>query len=102
MCWAKDEASGRRTAHQFWPNAGVPGQLSQDLPTWTHFEQAVEHVSEDISTKAVTCGPDVSAYVKAADEFADAGFDHVYFHQIGPDQDGFLTFWDQELRDALE
>jgi coenzyme F420-dependent glucose-6-phosphate dehydrogenase len=101
VCWAPDEASARRTAHEIWPNAGVPGQLSQDLPTWTHFEQAVEHVTEDIATKSVTCGPDAGAYVKAAREFTDAGFDHVYFHQIGPDQEGFLTFWDNELRDAL-
>ncbi len=102
VCWAKDEEAGRRTAHEIWPNAGVPGQLSQDLPTWTHFEQASEHVTEEISTKSVTCGPDVSVYVKAVGEFTDAGFDHVYFHQIGPDQDGFLSFWDDELRDALK
>ena len=31
----------------------------------------------------------------------DAGADHVYFHQIGPDQEGFLDVWDRELRDAL-
>jgi G6PDH family F420-dependent oxidoreductase len=102
VCWAEDEATARRTAHRIWPNAGVPGQLSQDLPTWTHFEQASEHVTEEIATKAVTCGPDVGAYVKAAREYVDAGYDHLYFHQIGPDQDGFLEFWDRELREALE
>ena len=37
-----------------WPNAAVPGQLSQDLPTWTHFEQATEIVTEDDAT---TIGP---------------------------------------------
>ena len=31
-----------KTAHRIWPNTGVPGQLSQDLPTPAHFEQAVE------------------------------------------------------------
>ena len=29
--------------------------------------------------------------------FADAGYDHVYFHQIGPDQEGFLRFAEREL-----
>ena len=24
--------------------------------------------------------------------YLDAGFDHVYLHQVGPDQDGFLRF----------
>lgn len=31
----------------------------------------------------------------------DAGFDHLYFHQIGPDQHGFIDFWHDELRPAL-
>ena len=29
--------------------------------------------------------------------FVDAGHDHVYLHQIGPDQDGFLRFAEREL-----
>ncbi len=31
----------------------------------------------------------------------DAGIDHVYFHQIGPDQEGFCSFWEDELRPVL-
>ena len=27
----------------------------------------------------------------------DAGFDHVYVHRVGPDQDGFLRFAEREL-----
>src|SRR2546429_390867 len=38
LCWAEDVAAARKTVHEVWPNGGIPGQLSQDLPTWTHFE----------------------------------------------------------------
>ncbi len=34
-------------------------------------------------------------------KFGDAGYDHLYFHQIGDDQEGFLGYWDSELRDAV-
>jgi len=34
-------------------------------------------------------------------EFDDAGFTHVYLQQVGPDQAGFLGFWEGELRPAL-
>ena len=27
----------------------------------------------------------------------DAGFDHVYVHQIGPDQAGFINFYQREI-----
>ena len=31
-------------------------------------------------------------------EFADAGYSHVYVHQVGPDQDGFFAFYEREVR----
>ena len=47
--------------------------------------------------EAVVCGPDPARYRNEIDGFADAGFDHVYIHQVGPDQDGFLRFARSEL-----
>jgi hypothetical protein len=38
VCWAEDAAEARKTVNHVWPNSGIRGQLSQDLPTWTHFE----------------------------------------------------------------
>jgi coenzyme F420-dependent glucose-6-phosphate dehydrogenase len=101
VCWAADEASARRTVHEIWPNGGIPGQLAQDLPTWTHFEQAAQLVTEDVAVSSVPCGPEVGPIVDSVRQFADAGYDHLYFHQVGPDQAGFLRFWTEELRDAL-
>ena len=40
--------------------------------------------------------------MKAIREFVDAGYDHVYFHQAVPDQEGFLRFAERELLPALE
>jgi coenzyme F420-dependent glucose-6-phosphate dehydrogenase len=101
MCWARDEAQARRTVHEIWPNAGIPGQLSQDLPTWTHFEQAADLVTEDIATASIPCGPDVEPVIESVRQYLDAGYDHLYFHQIGPDQEGFLEFWSDSLQPAL-
>jgi coenzyme F420-dependent glucose-6-phosphate dehydrogenase len=101
LCWAADEASARRTVHEIWPTSAVPGQLSQDLPTWTHFEEAVTLVTEEQATESVPCGPDPEPVVESVRKFAEAGYDHVHLHQIGPDQDGFLRFWSDELRPAL-
>jgi G6PDH family F420-dependent oxidoreductase len=102
VCWAASEEAARRTVFETWPNTAVPGQLSQDLPTWTHFEQATQIVTEDDATKSVPCGPDiVDDVVKSVHEYVEAGYDHLYFHQIGEDQDGFFRFWESELRGAL-
>lgn len=102
VCWSTDAETARKTVHRVWPNGGVPGQLSQDLPTWTHFEQAAEMVTEEDATKSTPCGPDIlDELVDSVREYELAGYDHLYFHQVGPDQDGFFDFWREELRPAL-
>ena len=97
VCWAEDEAEARRTAHRIWPNAGIPGELSQELPLPRHFEQAAENVTEETIAEALVVGPDTDRYLEAIKEFEQAGYDHVYLHQVGPDQDGFLRFAGREL-----
>lgn len=101
LCVADDEAMARKTVHEIWPNGGIPGQLAQDLPTWTHFEMAAQNVSEEDATESVPCGTDVGRIVESAKEYLDAGYDHLYFHQIGPDQDRFFAFWESDLAPAL-
>ena len=97
VCWAESEAEARRTVHEYWPNTGLPGELGQELSTPIHFEQATELVTEERAVEHVPCGPDPERYVETIEQFDDAGFDHVYFHQVGPDQEGFFRFFEEEV-----
>ena len=97
VCFAEDEAEAKRTAYEWWPNAGITGDLSQELALPRHFEDAAEMVNEDEVAETIVCGPDPERYFEQIDNFADAGFDHVYLHQVGPDQDGFFRFGQEEL-----
>jgi G6PDH family F420-dependent oxidoreductase len=101
VCWAADEGDARKLAYELWPTSGIPGQLHQDLPTPAHFEQAASMVSEEAANKGTPCGPDPECYAAAVREYADAGFDEIALTQIGPDQEGFFRFYEQELRDQL-
>jgi hypothetical protein len=50
----------------------------------------------------VPCGPDLVDDLRdSVRSYVDAGYDHVYFHQIGDDQEGFFHYWERELRDVL-
>jgi coenzyme F420-dependent glucose-6-phosphate dehydrogenase len=97
VCFAESEEEARRTAHAWWPNAGITGDLSQELALPRHFEDAAEMVEEDDVAKKVVCGSDPEKYFEQIEQYADAGFDHVYLHQVGPDQDGFFQFAREEL-----
>jgi hypothetical protein len=89
------------TAHRIWRNSVVPGQLSQDLPTPHHFGQATEIVTKEMVAESMVCGPDPDALIAEATEMIDAGVDHLYFHQIGADQDVFFDAWQRDIGPAL-
>jgi coenzyme F420-dependent glucose-6-phosphate dehydrogenase len=97
VCYAQDEAEARRTAFEWWPNAAIKGELSQELPTPKFFEQAAKMVTEDDVAEVIICGPDPQKHIDKINEFVDAGFDHVYVHQVGPDQEGFIRFYEREV-----
>jgi G6PDH family F420-dependent oxidoreductase len=97
VCWARDEATARKTALEIWPNAGLSGELSQELPTPAHFQQAVKLVTEEVIAESVICGPDARRHIEKIQKFIDAGYDHIYIHQVGPDQEGFLDFYRREV-----
>jgi len=97
VCWAADEHAARRTALAYWPTAALRGDLSQELPLPRHFEQATRLAGEDDVAERVLCSPDPARHVAKIREFVDAGFTHVYVHQVGPDQEGFLRFYEREV-----
>jgi G6PDH family F420-dependent oxidoreductase len=45
VCYAESEEQAVRTAHEWWPNAALGGELGQELPLPRHFQQAAETVT---------------------------------------------------------
>lgn len=101
VCWAPSAEDALATVARRWPVAGVEGQLSQDLPTPMHFEQAVQMVERRTLAELVPCGPDPEPVIERATAMLEAGVDHLYFHQVGADQQGFCRFWREQLAPSL-
>lgn len=101
VCWAPTEEEARKTALKIWPNGGLKGPLGQELALPQHFEQASQMVTEDDIAKEVVCGPDPQKHIEKIQKYVDAGFDHVYMHQVGPDQEGFFRFYEREVLPKL-
>ena len=97
VCWATSEAKARRTAFEWWPTAALHGEVSQELPNPSQFTDLAKSVTEDQVADVVLCSPDADQHLERIDEYTKAGYDHVYIHQIGPDQDGFLDFAAREV-----
>jgi coenzyme F420-dependent glucose-6-phosphate dehydrogenase len=97
VCWAATETLARTVAHEWWPTAGVPGELHTELALPRHFEQVASLLDEGTVTKGIVCGPDPELHLSKIREYFDAGYDYVYVHQVGPDQEGFFRFYEKEI-----
>ncbi len=101
VCWDNDEQRAEELVHQLWPTECIPGQASQELPMPSHFEQLASLVTERMVADQVPCGPDPERHVQAVSEFVETGFDEIYISQIGTDLNGFIGFYERELRPRL-
>jgi G6PDH family F420-dependent oxidoreductase len=102
VCYADDRDQAVQTAFEQWPNAALGGELGQELPLPRNYGDAAETLTPDQVAEQVVCGPDPDEHRKAIDEFERAGFDRVYVHQVGRDQETFFGFYEREILPALE
>ena len=61
------------------------------------FEEIVKNVRPEDVQESVLCSADPAEHLEKIREFADAGFDHVYVHQVGPEQGAFFRFYEKEV-----
>lgn len=97
VCYGEDVQRARQTAHRMWPNAGIPGNVNWEVKTVEHFDQLVENVTEEQVAQSIICGPDPAPVLEKIQAFVDAGFDHVYIHQVGHDQEAFFDWASREI-----
>jgi coenzyme F420-dependent glucose-6-phosphate dehydrogenase len=100
-CWAESADEGARIAREVWPNAALSGDLGYELPLPLHYEQATADLTPADLAEAIPVGSDPERWLEDIREYERAGYTHIYFHQIGRDQEGFLRFWKEELAPRL-
>lgn len=97
VCWAESDEKARSTAAEWWPNSALPGQLTQELPTPRHFEEATSALSEEDVADSYVCSSDPDDHIASIEAYVEVGFDNVYVHQTGPDQEGFIDVYEREV-----
>jgi G6PDH family F420-dependent oxidoreductase len=101
LSWARDEAQAVRVAKERFSFGTLGWKVMPELPTPASFEAAVASVRDEDIVKKIACGPDPERHIAAIRKYADAGFDHLVLLGVGPDQEGFLRFWKEELAPRL-
>ena len=97
VAYAPTREEGWAHAHRLWPNAGLPGEMAQILPTPEHFEQASQLVTEEMTRDSVVAGADPSDHLEQVQEYADAGYDELYIANMGPHYREMIAFYGEQV-----
>lgn len=97
VAFAPTREEGWDHAHRLWPNAGLPGEMAQILPTPEHFEQATELVTMESTRDSVVAGNDPADHLRQIQEYADAGYDELYLANMGPHALDMIEFYGSEV-----
>jgi G6PDH family F420-dependent oxidoreductase len=106
VCWSTDREAAIDTAHELWRTSGVPGELSQVLPSPVHFGQVADLVTREMTAGSAAFGDDVQEHLDAFAPYREAGFDELYVSQMGGAREqtsarGFFDFYASEVLPAL-
>lgn len=99
--WAPDRDEARSEIHRLWPNSGLPGELSQELRTPVHFEQACAMVDEEAAAGSMPAGPDPEEHAESLRSYLDAGADQIFIQHIGDGQIEMLEAYRDEVLPRL-
>ncbi len=98
VCVASDRDEALRIAHAQWAAPGAtPPRLSAKLRVGADFQAVADLVTEAQVAEKVVCEADADEHLARIQEFANAGFDHVFVHQIGDDQETLFRFYEDEI-----
>jgi len=97
VAFAPTEEEGWAHAHRLWPNAGLPGELAQILPTPEHFQQASQLVTLESTRESVVAGADPAAHLAQIRRYADAGYDVLHVANMGPHYLEMIEFYGDQV-----
>ncbi len=101
LAYAPTEEEGRRIAHDRFRFSAFDWAVNSEIPTVEGFESASKFVRPDDLAETIPAGPDPEKHLAAVKKAIDAGFDHIVLTGIGPDQAGFIRFFEERLRPGL-
>jgi G6PDH family F420-dependent oxidoreductase len=97
VAYDEDEQAGHERALKLWPNLALAGSGGQELPAPRDFESSADNVTLEDVAEQTPAGPDPEPYLELLRKYDEAGFTHVYVHQIGDNQQEFADFAAREL-----
>ena len=92
LSWAPDDETALAVAHDKWRTNCLPTNLAWELETPEQFEAATRHVPLDEVARNVLVSSDPGRLAGRLREFQELGFEELYLHPVGEDDEFIDVF----------
>ncbi len=101
LAWAEDDDEALRIAHEQWRSNVFPPPACWDIDTVEVFDAVSEHVPREALRGPVLVSSDLGWHAAKLVELAAIGFERVYLHHVGQEQDAFLDAFGEKVLPQL-
>ncbi|MDQ4105100.1 MAG: TIGR03885 family FMN-dependent LLM class oxidoreductase [Actinomycetota bacterium] len=90
LSWAPDEDTALAIAHDQWRSNVFAPPVCWDLELTEHFDEVAKHVRPEKLAEVVNVSADLGRHAARLKEYAELGFDEIYLHHVGQQQEEFI------------
>jgi probable non-F420 flavinoid oxidoreductase len=101
LSWAPDDDTALEIAYDQWRTNVFAPPLCWDLATVEQFDIAAQHVSPEAVRETVLVSSDPARHVELLRELAQLGFDEIYLHHVGREQERFIDAFGERVLPEL-
>jgi coenzyme F420-dependent glucose-6-phosphate dehydrogenase len=101
ISFAASEDAALQQAMIEWPNGGMPFPKG-DIRNPEDFEAMAKLVRPENFKNRVLMSPDLDQHVALVQHYIDLGFDEIYVHNVGRNQEEFIKAYGKEVIPALK
>ena len=101
VAWAPTEAEARDAAFDQWRQNTLPNSVMTELTHPAQISDAASHVGPDALDDAVRISADLGRHIEWLQRDLGRGFDGLYLHEVGPEQERFVETFGREVLPLL-
>jgi probable non-F420 flavinoid oxidoreductase len=102
LSWAEDDGTARQIAHEQWSSNMFGSEVAWEVDTPSGFDAAAKFVRPEDVDGAVLISSDPGRHLAWLIELADIGFDGLFLHHVGQQQESFIeTFGDKVIPELV-
>ncbi|HEY0009101.1 MAG TPA: TIGR03885 family FMN-dependent LLM class oxidoreductase [Tepidisphaeraceae bacterium] len=98
LAYAPTDAQALEAAHSQWRNNTLPSSTNVEIKRPDHFDVIGKLVQPESMRQTVLVSSDIGQHIAWLQEYRALGFDRLYLHEVGKDQNRFIdTFGEKVL-----